>query len=250
MPKKSLLLCLCLAAGCSQVFGGAKPRVSTAGASAHAAQDVVVLLHGLGLNRVAMFRIARTLRREGYRVINVSYPSRSLPVEELGERWLPELLRSHDVVTAARVHFVTHSMGGIIVRVWLRDSALPNLGRIVMLAPPNHGSEVADRLRGFPPFRVFTGVNGKRLGKGADSVPLKLGPVSAKVGIIAGNRSLNPLFSAWIAGPDDGKVSVESARLEGMRDFKIMPHSHTWLQWRRDVVKEVSAFLRTGAFTR
>ena len=226
--------------------------------SAHLrAADTVVLLHGLGLGRWALARREHHLRAEGYRTVNLTYPSRTVPIEQLAAEWLPAQLRNRGVDTAPRVHFVTHSMGGIVLRAWLREEQKKNgghppayLGRVVMLAPPHQGSAVADRLHLFPPFRWFTGVNGARLGTGADSVPRSLGPWPAEVelGIIAGDRSLNPLFSAWLAGANDGKVSVASTRLAGMRDHLVLPHSHTWLQWRADTAGAVSRFLRQGRF--
>jgi pimeloyl-ACP methyl ester carboxylesterase len=212
-------------------------------------RETVLLLHGLGLNRFAMTRLACALRRDGYRVINLSYPSRSIPLEQLAADWLPAMLRAQNADTATRLHVVTHSMGGILLRLYLRDHTPPHLGRIVMLAPPNHGSEVADRLRDNPVFRLFTGVNGHRLGTAADSLPRQLGPLDADLGIIAGDRSLNPLFSAWIGAPSDGKVSVESTRLAGMRDHLVVPISHTWLQWRGPVIEQIKTYLRTGKFT-
>jgi triacylglycerol lipase len=217
-----------------------------------ATRDTVVLLHGLGLNRFAMLRMACALKREGYRVVNLSYPSRRVPLEQLASAWLPAALRPHHVDTATRVHFVTHSMGGIVLRLWLREPAAreARVGRIVMLAPPNRGSEVADRLRAFPPFRLFTGINGPRLGTDAASVPRQLGATAEadEIGIIAGNRSLNPLFSAWLPGPDDGKVAVASTRLDGMRDFVVVPRSHTWLPWSSQPIRQVKTFLRHGTF--
>ncbi|WP_334319474.1 alpha/beta fold hydrolase [Termitidicoccus mucosus] len=224
---------------------------SSSGGAVRQTPDVVVVLHGLGRTRGSMNRAASMLRHDGYRVVNVSYPSRTMPLEQLANEWLPAMLRAHGADGAPRLHFVTHSMGGIIVRLWLRDNPAPaNLGRIVMIAPPNHGSEVVDRLRGNPLFSLFTGVNGARLGTGTDSLPARLGagPVAAEIGVIAGNRSLNPVFSCWIHGPDDGKVGVASARLDGMSDFIEFPCSHTWLSWRRPVLAQVGAFLRDGEF--
>lgn len=235
--------------------------------------ETVVLLHGLGLGSWAMKRFEYELRREGYRVVNVSYDSRRLPLEELAGVWLPRLLHETGADATPRLHFVTHSMGGIIVRLWLRQpaariSASPaaaaaspsdppaplapgQLGQVIMLAPPNTGSEVPDRLRKFPPFRWFTGLNGVRLGTGPNSLPRALGPwpaTAGRLGIIAGNRSLNPLFSSWIPGPDDGKVAVASAPLDGMSDFLVVPHSHTWIQWRRTTIRQTLAFLRHARF--
>jgi len=220
--------------------------------------DTVVLLHGLGLGGWAMARLERSLRAEGYRTVNLTYPSRSLPLEQLAAEWLPAQLRSRGVAAAPHFHFVTHSMGGIVLRAWLREeqrkygSRPPTgLGRVVMLAPPNQGSAVADRLHRFPPFRWFTGVNGIRLGTGADSLPRALGPWPAEIdlGVIAGDRTLNPLFSAWLDGVNDGKVSVASTRLAGMRDHLVLPHSHTWLQWRADTARAVGHFLQHGRFS-
>jgi triacylglycerol lipase len=215
-------------------------------------REVVVLLHGLGLRGWAMSRLGHTLAREGYQVVNLTYKSRTVPLEQLGGEWLPAQLQAARVLDAPRLHFVTHSMGGIVVRQWLRGAAAPaNLGSVVMLAPPNSGSEVVDHLLHFPPFRWITSVNGRRLGTGANSVPRSLGPWPAgagKLGVIAGDFSLNPLFSFWLPGPDDSKVSVASARLEGMSDFIVLHHSHTWLQWRGATIRQVSAFLRHGTF--
>ena len=234
------------------VIGAPSPAAQDPDAFAAEPGDLVVLLHGLGLRGWAMSRIAGALRREGYRVVNLTYASRRVPLEELGGTWLPEQLRTHGADEARRVHFVTHSMGGIVVRVWLdRRPAPANLGRVVMLAPPNAGSAVVDRLQAFPPFHWIMTVNGARLGTGPESVPRSLGPwpeAAGELGIIAGDRTLNPLFHAWLDGPNDGKVSVASARLGGARDFIVLHHSHTWLQWRRDTVRQVAVFLRTGRF--
>jgi triacylglycerol lipase len=219
--------------------------------------DTVVLLHGLGLGGWAMARLERSLRTAGYRTVNFTYPSRSVPLEKLATEWLPAQLRSRGVATVPRVHFVTHSMGGIVLRAWLREEQRRNggrlpsaLGRVVMLAPPNQGSAVVDRLRRFPPFRWFTGVNGIRLGTGADSLPRALGPwpTAVDLGIIAGDCTLNPLFSTWLDGANDGKVAVASTRLAGLRDHLVLPHSHTWLQWRADTARAVGRFLQHGSF--
>jgi pimeloyl-ACP methyl ester carboxylesterase len=215
-----------------------------------ATDETVVLLHGLGLGGWAMKRFETALKRDGYRVVNLSYPSRRVPLEQLADGWLPRVLRESGADTVPHLHFVTHSMGGILLRLYLRDHAVANFGRAVMLAPPNAGSEVVDRLIDFPPFSWIASVNGRRLGTGPDSLPRSLGPwtQAGRLGIIAGNRSFNLLFSAWLPGPSDGKVAVSSARLAGMSDFLVLPHSHTWLQWRSDTIAQTRTFLRTGRF--
>lgn len=213
--------------------------------------ETVVLLHGLGLGAWAMKRIERGLERDGYRVINVSYPSRSLPLDQIAGEWIPSLLAKHHAERAPTLHFVTHSMGGIALRGYLRTHTPANLGRVVMIAPPNQGTRLVDRVGTWWAFRMFTGANGVQLGTGIDSAPRRWGPWSspAALGIIAGDHTLNPLFSHWV-GPDanDGKVSVASTRLEGMTDHLVLPYSHTWLQYHTPVIDQVRAFLRQGRF--
>jgi triacylglycerol lipase len=214
--------------------------------------ETVVVLHGLGRTHWSMMRLAAALEHAGYRVVNLSYPSRTLPLEALAADWLPRQLHESGADTAPRLHFVTHSMGGIVLRLWLRDHPAPaNLGRVVMLAPPNAGSEVTDRLNSFPPFRWFTGVNGRRLGTRATDLPHTLGPwpaAAGDLGVIAGSFSWNPLFSSWLPGANDGKVSIASTHLAGERDHLVLPYSHTWLAWRAGTLAQALEFLRTGRF--
>lgn len=210
-------------------------------------QETVILLHGLGRTRWSFWRVEQALRHDGYRVINLSYPSRTHSIEDLARDWLAPLIAAQR--SAPRVHFVTHSMGGILLRCYLRDHALPNLGRVVMLAPPNTGSELADRLKPTWLYRTVNGPAGQQLG--VAGLPGSLGRWPAgtgELGIIAGDRTLNPLFSSWLPGPDDGKVTVARARLDGMKDFTTVHSSHTWLAWRGSVITRIRAFLRTGRF--
>lgn len=219
--------------------------------------ETVVLLHGLGMSGWTMSRIEHRLASEGYRVVNLTYPSRTVPVETLAGEWLPAQLAAHEIAAAPRVHLVTHSMGGIVVRAWLDDfrqrgiAPPANLGRTVMLAPPNQGTVVAEKLAGFSPFLWFTGVNGHRLGTSAAGLPRSLGPWPAnagELGIIAGNRWVNPLFIFWLDGPNDGTVAVTHTHLAGERAHQVLPYSHAWLPWRDTALDLVSAFLRTGTF--
>lgn len=215
---------------------------------AHAA-DTVVLLHGLGRSPLAMARLAHDLRADDYNVLNLSYRSQHADIRTLADSTLGPVFA--DAPAGTRIHLVTHSMGGILVRQYLHDHGAPaSLGRVVMLAPPNAGSELVDRLGNWSLYRALNGPAGAQLGTDDASVPRTLGPLPTvvEVGVIAGDRSLNPLFSAWLTGPDDGKVTVASTHLAGETDHITMPHSHTWLMWRRPVLDQVKAFLRTGRF--
>lgn len=214
----------------------------------HDNRPCVVLLHGVAMSGWTMRPIARALEREGYRVLNVSYPSRRVPLEQLATDFLPRELEKRGAFAAPRLDFVTHSMGGIVLRLYLRDRRPANLGRVVMLGPPNHGSPAADRAAQRGWMRGIMGVNMPRLGTGADGIVRTLGPADFDVGVIAGSSLLNPLFKRDMPGVHDGVVTTESAKLEGMRDFRVVPHSHTVMLWRRDVIDDVRAFLRDGKF--
>jgi triacylglycerol lipase len=214
------------------------------------AADAVVLLHGLGRSPLAMARLAHDLRENGYNVRNLAYPSQSADIRTLADATLAPVF--DEAAAGARIHIVTHSLGGILVRQYLHDHGAPaSLGRVVMLAPPNAGSELVDRLRTWSLYRRINGPAGLQLGTDAASVPRTLGtpPPGVEIGIIAGNVSLNPFFSALITGADDGKVSVDRTHLAGESAHVTLPFSHTWLMWRRPVLAEVRAFLRTGRFT-
>jgi triacylglycerol lipase len=210
--------------------------------------DYVVLLHGLGRTPLSMKRLQWTLEKENFRVINVAYPSTRVSIQDAADHWLGEILSERTTNRTVNIHFVTHSLGGIVLRQYLSNHRIENLGRVVMLAPPNQGSELAERLRNNFLYRLATGPSGQQLGTSAGSVPKQLGPIDFQLGVIAGDRSLNPLFSAWIPGPDDGKVSVRSTEISGMRDFLVVHHSHTWMAWSGNVVSAVAQFLRTGRF--
>jgi triacylglycerol lipase len=219
-------------------------------AQLNASQEVVVLLHGMGRSALSMKRLEWALADRGYRVVNVSYPSTRFAVEPLVEKHLRPALREIEKSSPPRVHFVTHSLGGILLRQHLATQTITNLGRVVMLGPPNQGSEVADKLKPRRWYQFLVGPSGQQLGTGAGDLPRSLGPARFEVGVIAGDRSFNPFFSRLMPGPDDGKVSVASARLEGMSDFLVVHHTHTWLPWRRAVIRQVVGFLETGKFVR
>ena len=197
-----------------------------------------------------MWPLAVSLRQQGYVVVNVDYPSRKHPVETLARSVIPPAvaeLRRHGVDT---IHFVTHSMGGILLRYFLTIEPVPELGRVVMLCPPNQGSELVDYFRGFWWFRWFFGPAGCQLGTTATDLPQLLGLLPCPLGILTGNRAAIGLFSPLFPGANDGKVSVAKAQLPGMTDFLTLPYDHSFFMFHRPVQEQVVNFLANGRFRR
>lgn len=197
--------------------------------------------------------IERALVNHGYRVINLGYPSRTADVATLATNVGRQIVTLED---GAPIDFVTHSLGGILLRVAVatRQLSLQRIRRVVMLGPPNGGSEIADIVPGIPIlgwlYRQITGPAGLDLGTAPNGLIGRLPPVSFDVGVIAGNRSYNPLFSAILGDANDGKVRVERARVEGMKDFLVVPYWHPLMMLSPKVVAQVLHYLEAGAFER
>jgi pimeloyl-ACP methyl ester carboxylesterase len=212
------------------------------------AEECVVLLHGLARSASSMKALEARLISEGYQVSNIDYPSRNHTVEILAALVVRQGIQQCTEKSASKINFITHSLGGILVRVYLKSNKRDDIGRVVMLGPPNQGSEVVDNLKDTPGFELLNGPAGMELGTSSADIPKSLGPVEFELGVIAGTQSINLILSTFLPGPNDGKVSVESTRVEGMTDFIALPTTHPFMMKNKTVMDQAIYFLKHGKF--
>ena len=211
-------------------------------------QEVIVLLHGLGRSARNLLILEWRLRAKGYRVCNVDYDTRVGGIEEILRDVGPQVAACEE--GAQSVHFVTHSLGGLVLRALLESQPLPKARRAVMLAPPNRGSEIADRLRAWNVTSAVLGPLAGQLGTRETDLPQRLPMPRIPFAVIAGDRWVNPVGPLWLPAPHDGTVSVASTKLDGMADHLVVPHTHTFIMNSSQVANQIDAFLQEGRFSR
>jgi len=211
-------------------------------------KECVVLLHGWGRSDKSMLVISLALQHVGYEVVNINYPSNDKNISELSELAVGDGIAQCEALGATKIHFVAYSLGGILVRHYFKDRSLDKLGRVVMLGTPNKGTEIIDHYRKLYLFRQLAGPAGLALGTSSADIPNTLGGVTFELGVIAGSKSINPFLSLLLPGDDDGKVSVDSTKVEGMKDFIMLPTTHPTMIMSPRVIKQVLYFLENGSF--
>ena len=209
-------------------------------------RDGAILLHGLGRTSASMEVMARALRRDDLSVLNLDHPSRraglaalAAHVEAASARWRAD--------GTGVVHLVGHSLGGLVARAWIARHRPERLGRVVLLGSPSGGSEIADRLVGFPPYRWIFGPAGAELTTDDAARDVLLGRPDYALGIIAGTRSLDPLSWALLPKPNDGKVTVARTIVTGAVHLTL-PVTHTLMMRNPAVIAATSRFLGNGRF--
>ena len=196
--------------------------------------EYVILLHGLGRTRFSMNNLKKHLTQQGYHVINIGYPSTKYTIQDIAEKYVKTTLAKKCLDKNKKINFVTHSMGGVIVRYFLANQHIENLGRVVMLAPPNHGGEAADTWSAYTITRMIMGPALSEMTTAANSFVNTLPLPNYEVGIIAGDC--------------DKKVSAEKTKLKTMKDFILVPSNHTWIIRNKRATTAVIHFLTQGNF--
>jgi pimeloyl-ACP methyl ester carboxylesterase len=222
--------------------------VSERPASDNLTRDGVVLLHGIGRTALSFRKMQLALEHADFATLNLDYASRRKALEGLAEDIHPAIQHFADRIDGS-IHFVGHSMGGLLARVYIARHRPKRLGRVVMLGTPNSGSEIVDRLKNFGPYRAFFGPAGQQLGTQRDAtIEALFPPLDYPAGIVAGNRSIDPLASRFLPRPHDGRVSIANTKLEGMADHVVVAASHPWLVRNSEAIAQTIAFLREGRF--
>lgn len=227
---RSLIISL-VAAGC--LF----PRTASA-------DEVVVLLHGIANVPLSMKYLENRIEDAGYRVLNLGYPSTKVPIEEAA-RSVREKIR--EAAGDATISFVGHSMGNLVIRTMLREK-FPNLGRIVMIAPPNQGSLMAQQVEDLDLYQWIFGPAGRELPADNKAFFESLPIPPTEFGIIAGGRGDGEGFNPLLEGDDDSTVRVEETRLPGAADFVLIHNTHTLLLFDPETARQAIHFLKTGRF--
>ena len=213
-------------------------------------QDGVVLLHGISRTALSLRKMQTALEAAGFATLNIDYPSRRHAIEALAEHIHPAVALFAAGIEG-QIHFACHSMGGLLARVYISKYRPARLGRVVMLGTPNAGSEIADRLKNVSLYRAWFGPAGEQLVTRRDAATNALfPPVHYPVGIIAGNRSVDPTASLFLPKPHDGRVSVENTKLDGMADHIVIGASHPWLMQKNLAIGQTITFLTEGKFKR
>ncbi len=212
--------------------------------------ECVVLLHGLWRSGLAMMPLEWFLEEEGYSVVNISYPSLDHTIEELADMAVAEGVQECRARELDTINFVTHSLGGILVRQYLSRHEVAGLKRVVMLGPPNQGSQMADYFLDNPLTEFYQPQALAQLGTGEASVPRRLGPVDFELGVIAGTVNRRDLLPGSPEGVSDGTVTVTETLVPGMADFLLVPATHTFMIWSKQIMEQAVTFLRNGRFER
>lgn len=210
-------------------------------------KESVVILHGIAKSNSHTKKLANFLAQNNYEVINLNYPSTKYQLEELSKIIYDEI--NAKINHNTKLNFVGYSMGGLLVRIILNKYKFKNLNRVVQLATPNHGSEVADFLQNNYLFKKIFGPSGQELTTNQEKIKHLLnGKIYYELGIIAGSLSFDPISSLLIPGQDDGKVSIRSTKLPGMKDHVIIKSSHLFFPSNKEVQRQTLNFLQEAKF--
>jgi hypothetical protein len=197
-----------------------------------------------------MRSIASDLQDHGYKTVSVDYPSTQEKIPDLVHGYLLKSYEDCAQTGAQKIHLVSHSMGGVLIRQFLQSHTLPEGSKVVMLSPPNQGSELSEKFGDTWWYQWAVGPAGVSLSTKQSGIISKLEEIDEPVGIIAAYRNWSLWPSTWLPKPNDGTVSVESMKLPEMDDFILVNSGHAMMRFSDEVQNQIRQFLAVGKFAR
>lgn len=210
--------------------------------------ECVILLHGIARSHTVMTALEKRLKKANYFVVNRDYSSTTKTIKAIAEEEIQPLVNLCLAQHPKKIHFVTHSMGGIVLQTYLHHHSIHNLGRIVMLSPPNHGSHVSDLLQNNWLYKYITGPAGQELTTKPKGMPYLLTQNQYDIGIISGTYNFVPFSNYLFNDANDGAVSVSSCKSPIMKDFITVPVSHAFMNSNPFVHFQILNYLANGKF--
>lgn len=206
----------------------------------------VVLLHGILKSSKCMKSFEKAFLECNYKVLNIDYPSTKLDILSIVDFIKPQIIEFSNSVD--RLHFVGHSLGGLIIRTLLNQYNFTNLGRVVLIGTPNKGTKLADFFKNFWLYKKLFGPAGQQLTTNQKDIKTSLGNIKYEMGIIAGLFKYNFFTNLIIKSPSDGLVSIESTKTDGTKQHIIIPSEHLKLTKNKRVIEHTIKFIETGSF--
>ncbi|MDY0315302.1 MAG: putative lipase [Bacteroidales bacterium] len=209
----------------------------------------VYLLHGYGSPKTIMNKIKKDLEKSDFIVENYAYPAFYVDLDSLGKNLYLDILEdNYDSVS-----FVTHSMGGLVVRNMLKysgtDLSFPKIFRIVMIAPPNRGADIADFFKNTKLIKKMLGPNVEKMTTDSTSYANQLPiPINTELGIIVGESKYKAGYNWFIGRKNDGLLIPERVFLGNEKDVAICNYSHLGVVKNKKPRKLVLEFLKHGNF--
>jgi hypothetical protein len=230
--------------GANLIFNYAQKNTSDAANTAP--KEFVFVLHGLAGGGLTISPLANRIEDAGYETKIIDYKTLGTTPEEIMLEVSSKIKFAMPLDTNMTINFVGYSLGSIVIRAYLDRDTLSNLGRVVLIAPPNKGSPLADFFKDTWIIDLF-GETIQLLGTDSTSFPNSIGDPYYPVGIIAGVGA-SSLNNFYLPGLDDGIVPLESTKLNNATDIIAFDESHIFMKFKKKIANQTIEFLKNGKF--